>query len=236
MATMPALSTGRQPNAALAWFGGVAGQGLLDVESAAMARVLAGCQAMPWAWIGVDATSPPGGTSTRGVRLRRQGLGFDGAFRSVLPLPLASEALGAVLLQHVLDDGIDPMPLLDECARVLAPGGTLWLAALNPWSPYRARWARSGLHAYNTGAWQSMLRGAGFAADSVSLQWLGPLWRPAHGAVGIGAADRLRAGIGLTVSKRVHALIPPARLRNLRWQAGGALAGTNARRSASQRR
>ena len=223
MATMPALSTGRQPNTALAWFGGMAGQGLLDVESAAMARVLAGCQAMPWAWIGVDATSPPGGPGARGVRLRRHGQGFDGAFRSVLQ-------------QHVLDDGIDPMPLLDECARVLAPGGTLWLAALNPWSPYRARWARSGLHAYNTGAWQSMLRGAGFASDSVSLQWLGPLWRPAHGAVGIGAADRLRAGIGLTVSKRVPAMIPPARLRNLRWQAGGALIGGNARRSASQRR
>lgn len=234
MATMPALSTGRQPDAALAWFGGVAGQGLLDVEQAAMARVLAGCPALPWAWIGVDATSPPAGA--RGVRLRRSGAGFDGAFRSVLPLPLASEALGAVLLQHVLDDGVDPLPLLDECARVLAPGGTLWVAALNPWSPYRARWARTGLHAHTTGDWQGMLRGAGFASDSVSLQWLGPLWRPAHGAVGIGAADRLRAGIAMTVSKRVHALVPPARLRNLRWQAGGALAGPNLRRSASQRR
>jgi SAM-dependent methyltransferase len=236
MATMPALSTGRQPDAALAWFGGVAGQGLLDVESAAMARVVAGCQAMPWAWIGVDATSPPGGPDARGVRLRRQGLGFNGAFRSALPLPLASEALGAVLLQHVLDDGIDPLPLLEECARVLAPGGTLWLAALNPWSPYRARWARSGLRAHDSGRWQSMLRGAGFASESVSLQWLGPVWRPAHGAVGIGAVDRLRAGIALTVSKRVPALIPTARLRNLRWQAGGALAAPGARRCASQRR
>jgi hypothetical protein len=81
-----------------------------------------------------------------------------------------------------------------------------------------------------------MLRGAGFASESVSLQWLGPVWRPAHGAVGIGAVDRLRAGIALTVSKRVPALIPTARLRNLRWQAGGALAAPGARRCASQRR
>ena len=82
------------------------------------------------------------------------------------------------------------------------------------------RWAGEGLRARHPGAWQAALRRAGFAFDSVSLQWLGPRWRAAHGDGGIGAGDRLRASIALTVNKRVRALIPPSPLRKLRWQTG----------------
>ncbi|MFC3551208.1 hypothetical protein ACFOLC_09305 [Lysobacter cavernae] len=217
---MPVPSQPRQPDAdpgALAWFSSEPGQGLLAVEETAMLRVLAACPAAAWAWLGVSGAAPP--EIGRGLLLRRHTRGFHGAVQCRLPLPVASEALGAVLLQHALDDDVPIDPLLDECARVLAPGGTLWLAVLNPWSPYRLRWARSGLRARDPGVWQAALRRAGFAADTVSLQWLGPHWRVAHGEVGVGAADRLRAGVALTVNKRVHALIPPKPLRNLRWQA-----------------
>jgi len=235
---MPALSPTRQPEVPLAWFSSAAGQGLLAVEAAAMTRVLAGCPAMPWAWMGVAGAVPPETAGGRGVSMRRKTparpghaaynpgpshpLGFDGALRCALPLPLANESFGAVLLQHALDDAFAPDELLGECERILAPGGILWLAALNPWSPYRMRWARSGLHARATGSWQASLRRAGFALDSVSLQWLGPHWRVGQGDVGVGMADWLRAGIALSVCKRVHALIPPTPLRNLRWQPGGA--------------
>lgn len=204
----------------LAWFSSEAGQGLLAAQEAAMARVLASWPAAPWAWLGTAGAAPPDMPGGRGVLLRRNGKGFNGAVRCCLPLPFASEAMGAILLQHALDDGFAIDEVLDECARLLMPGGTLWLAALNPWSPYRARWARSGLRARDPGGWQSALRRAGFAVDTVSLQWLGPHWRVAHGDVGVGASDRLRAGIALTVNKRVHALIPPKPLRNLRWQTG----------------
>ncbi len=240
---MPALSHGRQPSpgsepgseraraaaaaSPLGWFGEVSGRGLVEVESMAMERALAAAPRLPWAWFGVAAASPPAG---RGVALWRSGDGFAGPLRCRLPLPLASEAFGAVLLQHVFDDGADPQPLLGECARILAPGGRLWLATLNPWSPYRLRWARSGLRAHDAGHWQAVLRASGFAADAVSLQWLGPRWRVAHGEVGVGAADVLRAGLVLSLTKRVHAAIPPARL--LRWQplkpAGLAQAGARA--------
>jgi SAM-dependent methyltransferase len=41
-------------------------------------------------------------------------------------------------LQHVLGaDRVDPIALIEECARVLVPGGRLALLALNPLSPYR---------------------------------------------------------------------------------------------------
>lgn len=218
--TMPVPSHPRQSERAqggLGWFSSEPGQGLLAVEETAMRRVLAGNPAAPWAWLGVDgAPSPEAGG--RGLLLRRRGLAFHGAVRCRLPLPVASEALGTVLLQHALDDEVPIEPLLDECARVLAPGGTLWLAVLNPWSPYRVRWARTGLRARDPGVWQSALRRVGFAADTVTLQWLGPHWRVAHGEVGVGMADRLRAGVALTVNKRVPAMIPPKPLRNLRWQ------------------
>lgn len=216
---MPPLSHSRQPDSPLGWFGTQAGQGLLAVEGVAIARVLAIGPALPWAWLGAAAAAAPE-AGRRGLLLRREGGGFTGALRCALPLPIASESLGAVLLQHLLDDGVAADALLGECERVLAPGGTLWLATLNPWSPYRARWLGTGLRAHAPGHWQAALRRAGFALDSVSLQWLGPRWRPAHGEAGIGAADRLRAGIALTVSKRVHAAIPPQPLRSLRWQAG----------------
>lgn len=185
-----------------------------------MARVLGSGPALPWAWLGVWAAAAPEAGDRRGLLLRRQGGGFTGAVRCALPLPIASESLGAVLLQHLLDDGVSADVLLGECERVLAPGGTLWLATLNPWSPYRGRWLATGLRACAPGHWQAALRRAGFALDSVSVQWLGPRWRPTQGEAGIGAADRLRAGIALTVSKRVYAAIPPRPLRNLRWQAG----------------
>lgn len=187
-----------------------------------MARVLSGIPALPWCWLGVPGAVPPEGTPGRGVLLRREAAGvapsFSGAARCSLPLPLANETFGAVLLQHALDDGVDRDALLGECERILAPGGTLWLAALNAWSPYRVRWARTGLQGRVTGAWQASLRRAGFALDSVNLQWLGPRWRMDHGDVGVGMNDWLRAGIALSVHKRVHALIPPKPLRNFRWQ------------------
>lgn len=218
--TMPLLSHSRQPDNPLGWFATQPGQGLLAVEGAAIARVLAAPPALPWAWLGVPAATAPEAGAARGVLLRRHADGLAGTLRCALPLPIASESLGTVLLQHLLDDGVAADVLLGECERVLAPGGTLWLATLNPWSPYRVRWLATGLRARSPGHWQAALRRAGFTLDSVRLQWLGPRWRPAHGEAGIGAADRLRAGIALTVGKRLHAAIGPKPLRHLRWQAG----------------
>lgn len=235
---MPPETPHRQPEPPLRWYGSQAGEGLLEVEQAAMARVLAACARPVWAWLGVPGARPPevqpGWTARRSVLLQRDGCGFAGALRCALPLPLASESFGAVLVQHALDDTGDPLAALEECERILAPGGVLWLAVLNPWSPYRTRWLRSGLHAHDPGYWQKRLRQAGFALDSVSVQWFGPRWRPGIGETGVGAVDRLRAGLALTVNKRVHAVIPPRAVRAVRWNPGtvaaaGGLRGTRRR-------
>lgn len=201
------------------WFAGVAGQRLLDDEARAVQRVISGCPALPRIWLGVDAAPLPN-AGARGLLLRHGPDRWNGSLHCRLPLPLASEAFGAVLLQHVLDDAAAPDELLGECARILAPGGTLWLAALNPWTPYRLRWARSGLRARDPGHWQAALRRSGFPAGAVSLQWIGSHWREGSGGAGVGATDRLRASFALTVNKRERAVVPPARLQRLRWQAG----------------
>lgn len=218
---MPADAAPRQPEDALGWFSQPAGRSLLAAEGPAIERVLAACPALPWLWLGLQAAAMPeaGG---RGVLLRRTAGQWDGTMRCAARLPLVSESFGAVLVQHALDGGSDSAAVLDECSRVLAPGGTLWLAALNPWTPYRLRWARSGLHARDPGRWQVMLGRSGFAVDSVRLHRLGPHWHVDRGEAGIGVTDRLRAGLALTVSKRVHAAVPPRPLRQLRWQTGRA--------------
>lgn len=213
LATAPQRQIQPSPGTPFDWFGSEAGQGLLATEAGAVERILRRSPpGLPWTWLGVTAAEPPPAAG-RGLLLQRGSRHWVGAVHCGLPLPVASETLGAVLLQHVLDDASDPDALLGECARVLAPGGTLWLAALNPWTPYRFRWAGTGLRARDPGHWQAALRRAGFSRNSVSLQWLGPHWRVGHGEAGIGATDRLRAGLALTVGKRVRAPIPPARLR-----------------------
>lgn len=228
-AAPPAPEPSERSDAALDWFTGSAGQALLKAEAGAVERMLAAFPALPWMWIAATAaTSPPLDAPVgRGLRLhcRGDGDGYGGPVRCHLPLPLASESIGAVLLQHALDNASDAHvdALLDECARVLTPGGTLWLATLNPWTPYRARWTGTGLNARSPGRWQSMLRIAGFSRVAISVQWLGPHWRVEPGRdaeAGVGATDRLRAGLAFTVNKRIPAVIPPKRLRNLRWQAG----------------
>ncbi|WP_330969765.1 methyltransferase domain-containing protein [Lysobacter sp. A3-1-A15] len=146
---------------------------------------------------------------------------FAGDLRCELPWPIASDTVGMVLVQHAAEEVRDPRMLLDECARVLVPGGTLWLSVLNPLSPFRGRWWRGGLHASALGTWQSRLRRSGLVPDSLSVQWLGPYWRTDRHDSGVAARDRLRAAVAITVVKRVHAAIPRQPLMRFRLQAGG---------------
>lgn len=217
---MPVFTHHRQPgnpvDTSLDWFHGTAGTAVLASEDVAVGRVMAMCPALPWLWIGASAATAP--VAPRGIRLHRSRDGFSGDLRCRLPLPLASECFGAIFVQHALDDGHQAQAVLDECARLLAPGGRLWLATLNPWSPYRIRWTRAGLRAKGAGAWQSGLRQAGFSSVSTRVQWLGPRWHPRAEESGIGFSDRFRSVLALSAGKQVQGLIAPTAVRQLRWQ------------------
>ncbi|MBN8716788.1 class I SAM-dependent methyltransferase [Thermomonas sp. S9] len=219
---MPFMLPARQPNAAGAdaWYATPAGLALLASEAAVVGDALRQRPGQAALWLAppaVDLLDVEGGALA--LRLRCRGSGFDGALRCGLPLPLASEACAVVVVQHVLDakPADAALPLLEECARVLVPGGWLWLFALNPLSPYRWQWRGQGLAAREPIGWRRRLRAAGLAPDVVTLG-LGPVWAVAA-AAGEQEGAGLRAGYLLRAEKRVRALTPLRRRRALRWQA-----------------
>ena len=218
---MPVLQISRQPEA-LAWFDSVRGQPLLAAEQALIGAAMASRPAQqPWLWLAPHAPEPGAfELPRRTLVLHRQQDRFSGSLRCGLPLPLPNESIGNLVMQHVLDDGSEG--LLDECARVLEPGGRLWLFTLNPWSPYRARWRHSGLAARDPQAWRRTLRVLGLQPRTDAVSYLGPVWRIASDRAAKPTkpgSSRLRAVCLLEFEKRSAALIPPAPVSR-QWQTG----------------
>ena len=155
-------------------------------------------------------------TLVPGVRLHAAGAGFAGDIRCGSALPLVSESCGVVVVQHLADISAEPAALLAECARVLVPGGRLWLLALNPLGPYRLRWRGQGPRAAEPVTWRRRLRAAGLVPDPVS-QGIGPIWTMSindHLQDGAG----LRAAFLLRAEKRRIPLTPMRIARKLDLQ------------------
>lgn len=216
--TMPPSAFRRQPEpaAAAAWFGGVAGQAILASQAETLRQAAQERPGQAGLWL------CPSGMGESEVelpllRLRAAARGFEGDVRCALPLPLPSESCGVVVVQHLADISADPVALLEECARVLVPGGRLWLLALNPLSPYRLRWRGQGPQAAEPVTWRRRLRAAGLAPDAVSLG-LGPTWAiAAEPALQDGAG--LRAAFLLRAEKR-RLPLTPTRAPAAVWQPG----------------
>lgn len=205
---MPLPASRRQPEsgaptAAHGWFETPAGRAVLESEAEAVGRAGEDRPGQPWLRLAPIPGLPVGGNRSLDLHPGRRG--FDGALRCHLPLPVASDALGVVVLQHVADLS-DWRDLLDECVRVLVPGGRLWLFALNPLAPYRWRWSGTGPRGAEPITWRRRLRAAGLVPDPVS-QGLGPRWRVAP-ASGPQDGAGLRAAYLLRAEKRVAPLTP----------------------------
>lgn len=187
------------------WFSLAEGRAVLDAEAPLLAEALRQRPAQPWLWLAplpVDAAPDSG----RGWQLQADGNGWRGAFRCAAGLPLASEAFGTIVLQHPSGRPADNQGLLQECARLLVPGGRLCLFALNPLAPYRLRWRGQGLHAAEPLSWRKRLRAAGLTPEPVSLG-LGPRWQvDTGGDPGQGAG--MRAAYLLCADKRRLPLTP----------------------------
>lgn len=199
---MPLPVPDRQPKFAAtdAWFASVAGQALLASEAECVR--IAGQQSpgQPYVWLGAGASLLPPDTGGSGLLLRlhcaEQG-GWAGDLCCDLPLPVVSESCASVIVQHALDASPVANELLHECARILLPGGILWLLALNPISPYRLRWQGQGLAASEPIRWRRRLRAAGLNPEPVS-QGVGPTWNvtpvlDVQEGAGLRAAFLLRA-------------------------------------------
>jgi SAM-dependent methyltransferase len=173
------------------WFVLPAGQAVLDSEHTAVADALAAhpVVGLPWLWLAPTLAAPAHVPEGRGLRLVPAAEGWFGGVRCGLPLPLPSESLGAVVLQHVLGPEPAAVELIEECARLLVPGGRLALLALNPHSPYRLRWRGRGLWARDPSHWRRRLAEAGLDPEP-SAQGVGPQWSPT-------ASPSLQSGAGL---------------------------------------
>ncbi len=206
---MPALSFHGPDafDAAARWFQRPAGQAILDSEQALIAEALRKAQAgLPWLWISPSPTTAE--VEGRGLRLTVSGECWEGVIRCRLPLPIASESLGAVVLQHVayLHDARSGA-LLAECARALVPGGHLHLFALNPLSPYRLRWQRSGIKATDSARLRGLLRDVGLTAEP-SAQGVGPQWSVVMSSRSHQYGIGLRAAYWQRADKRQFPLTP----------------------------
>jgi SAM-dependent methyltransferase len=187
---MPALSQSDHYNAVTQWFLLPAGQAVLDSEHTVVADALAAhpVVGLPWLWLTPtpNAELPVG----RGVCLSMSAEGWRGPIRCRFPLPLASESLGAVVLQHVLDHRCgDSLAMIEECARLLVPGGRLAILTLNPLSPYRLRWQGSGQSGHDPSTWRRQMSDAGLTPEPTA-QGVGPQWTAT-------ASPSLQSGAGL---------------------------------------
>ena len=217
---MPLPGFPRQPELArpLAgdWFASPAGRAVLDSEDDVVRMAAAERPGQPW--LRLMPTGGLGALAERELPLHVAGGAFHGPVRCALPLPLASESIGTVVLQHVADGGVLPDPMLEEAARVLVPGGRLWLLTLNPLAPYRARWLRQGPGAAEPVRWRRRLRAAGLEPEAVS-QGVGPRWSTIPNAT-LQQGAGLRAAFLLRAEKRVIPLTPLRARPALRLQPG----------------
>ncbi|PJK04740.1 hypothetical protein CO612_05570 [Lysobacteraceae bacterium NML71-0210] len=196
MAKMPVLTARRQPEPPADWFASQAAAMLLASETGLLAQALEARPGLPWLVFSA-AARPAGISAPLGVWLspRRQGWGGDWYCPQDV-LPLQSESIATIVVQHV-GSPASALPWLSECARVLLPGGRLWLFALNPLSPYRRHWLGVDVHAHEPFSWRRSLRRAQLQTDALTLG-LGARWHPQvdarlqHGA-GIRAAYVLQA-------------------------------------------
>ncbi|MDH5823768.1 hypothetical protein QFW77_12310 [Luteimonas sp. RD2P54] len=215
---MPATSPAGQPGNPSDWFATPAGRAVVESEAALVRRALDEQPGRQWLWLAPAAQ--PAEPAGRGLRLHPRGEGWDGGLRCALPLPLASESIGTIVLQHAAAPGGDPAALFEECARLLLPGGRLWLFALNPLSPYCWRWRGRGLAANEPLTWRRRLRRAGLEPEPVS-QGVGPGWEVAV-RTGQRSGPGLCAAYALCAERRVAPLTPVAPRTALRMPQGAA--------------
>ena len=128
-------------------------------------------------------------------------------------LPFGDDGVPRIVLQHALDEQLELLPLLGECARVLRPGGELVvfgiepISAWHPWLRARARRAGRRLRPRLPARLGALLRRLG--VDPVACQGLGARWPGARddGTLA-GTGGPLRAVYALRARKASATVIP----------------------------
>ena len=161
---------------------------------------------------------------------------------SARALPIEDESFQLVLAQHLGD--VQPEPgLVEEIARVLAPGGLLLWCGFNPWSPWLAwmHWHTRGggrvPQTLNADTVRRRLQRAQLAM--LALDYLGTWWPrhdavpPANAGAHRGRSFALLRGTYLVAARKQRAVLTPLRPRVARpgVALGARLAGTPSQRA-----
>lgn len=186
-------------------------------EHRLLSERMRGFPSQPWLWLAPSAAwLPEPAPQGRGLRLHRDAgaPGWAGELRCTLPLPLPAEAIKAIVIEHAAAEDLEP--LLSECARVLMPGGRLWMTVLNRCSPYRAHWQWRGARPPSVARCRALLSRQGIRCRS--LRHYGPLWAQSSNSPSGTALPALRALCVLEAEKRTEALIGPIKVSRVGWR------------------
>ncbi len=135
-------------------------------------------------------------------------------------LPWEDDAFRLVFLQHVGEMLPTDTGLIDELARVLAPGGMLVWSGLSPWSPWRAwmswqvRGSVSAPRVLHVVASRRQLLARGLAVAGV--EHVGGCWPPHHVRTVLPRWLGPLRGAWLLLGAKQQAALTPLRPRNLR--------------------
>ena len=126
-----------------AWFADVLGSTLLEQEQAALNTVLQdlfGYYLLQLGWV-----APRDILAESRIRMRMvmdvdppQGVEYAHAVAVPEMVPVQSDSLDVVVLQHTLEFARDPHEVLREVDRMLIPEGHVVIVAFNPWSSWGA--------------------------------------------------------------------------------------------------
>ena len=225
---MPLPAAARQPERLDGWFATPLAQRLLREEQHQTIPRLTASYGRTGFYVRCSVTAPEelsGNMLHRVLRVYRGAHGLDGDLRCTdAELPLLRESVDLVYLLHAFECGAGQQDLLLELERVLAPEGNLMLVGLNPWSPWRVRWAGAGLHVRSAASQRALLDDAGF--EVIAQQGLGPLlpWLRERDTTTSGQSRRdlcaaLRAGYVIQARKRRRG-VTPLRSRAVALQPG----------------
>ncbi|MGB0134723.1 class I SAM-dependent methyltransferase [Dokdonella sp.] len=151
-------------------------------------------------------------------------------------LPLDNDSVQLVVARHVLDL-LDPQSgVAGELARILAPGGTLFLFGMNMLSPWRVWSAFTGGEVSSMPRFRSVLRvqrefsRAGL--QPLRREFLGGIWPDATDESGFVTGSRLHGAWMLALSKQRSAgRVIPLRPRNSALSLGRGFAQMPSRRA-----
>lgn len=146
---MPAASSSRQPENALAWFDTMPGRGVLADELGLLMPLLVRCPGSRACHVlpteqAVELAPPLLMSIT--TRLWCDGRGWHAADGKVQAFPaMPALSVDLVLAMHVIAMLPEPKARLETLHRMLVPGGMAFFAEFNPWGSPGRDWRNQGV-------------------------------------------------------------------------------------------